>query len=340
MIPRLPTPEDRIDPGATERLACELRCTRCGRTAMYDVPSVTIHPDIKQCEADGWDGILLGRIIECRGCGAEDQYAVSPLSTTAMLLRLLAGSEGRRGRDAGHQGRIVIGIARLWDGTQARRPSQALAHLRELTQQQPENGEAWRRLGNYCERYERMGQAEDAWRMAIKVDRTEFEATFSLAKLHFDADRPAQGFAFLRQAFERLPQAKGMASDFRDTVADRMVEFLRGTLECTNEPIALMACWSGARVGGEQVVHASSVDLRKVRGWDRLVQFIAGSGVLSLSLTPDLPTDGVTQLDALLHAGGARSRAVLHVRSSARVERNDPCPCGSGKKFKKCCLDR
>jgi uncharacterized protein YecA (UPF0149 family) len=25
------------------------------------------------------------------------------------------------------------------------------------------------------------------------------------------------------------------------------------------------------------------------------------------------------------------------VRTSAKVGRNDPCPCGSGKKYKKCC---
>ncbi len=25
-------------------------------------------------------------------------------------------------------------------------------------------------------------------------------------------------------------------------------------------------------------------------------------------------------------------------RSEPRIGRNDPCPCGSGKKFKKCCL--
>jgi preprotein translocase subunit SecA len=25
------------------------------------------------------------------------------------------------------------------------------------------------------------------------------------------------------------------------------------------------------------------------------------------------------------------------VRESAKVGRNDPCPCGSGKKYKKCC---
>jgi len=27
-------------------------------------------------------------------------------------------------------------------------------------------------------------------------------------------------------------------------------------------------------------------------------------------------------------------------RSRTEIERNDPCPCGSGKKFKKCCMDR
>jgi hypothetical protein len=26
--------------------------------------------------------------------------------------------------------------------------------------------------------------------------------------------------------------------------------------------------------------------------------------------------------------------------SAATIGRNDPCPCGSGKKFKKCCLNK
>src|SRR5215211_3800859 len=28
------------------------------------------------------------------------------------------------------------------------------------------------------------------------------------------------------------------------------------------------------------------------------------------------------------------------VRSKMKVGRNDPCPCGSGKKYKKCCLEK
>jgi uncharacterized protein YecA (UPF0149 family) len=32
------------------------------------------------------------------------------------------------------------------------------------------------------------------------------------------------------------------------------------------------------------------------------------------------------------------SDAEPHVRDAPKVGRNDPCPCGSGKKYKKCCL--
>lgn len=31
-------------------------------------------------------------------------------------------------------------------------------------------------------------------------------------------------------------------------------------------------------------------------------------------------------------------RGITHVKKYSDVGRNDPCPCGSGKKFKKCCM--
>jgi uncharacterized protein len=34
---------------------------------------------------------------------------------------------------------------------------------------------------------------------------------------------------------------------------------------------------------------------------------------------------------------GASARTSEHRRSAPKVGRNDPCPCGSGKKYKKCC---
>ena len=40
------------------------------------------------------------------------------------------------------------------------------------------------------------------------------------------------------------------------------------------------------------------------------------------------------------HSGGGETRPVPPVRSESKGGRNDPCPCGSGRKYKKCCLGR
>ena len=145
-----------------------------------------------------------------------------------------------------------------------------------------------------------------------------------------------RGVAFLRQAFERLPQAKGMTSDFRDTVADRMVEFLRGTLESTKRARRAPGLLVGGTARGGQSGRSrqtSIKDLReKARNGDRLVHFITGSDVLSLGFMLELPTKEVTEWTRLL-----RSRTAPQVHSSPRIGRNDPCPCGSRKKYKKCC---
>ena len=44
------------------------------------------------------------------------------------------------------------------------------------------------------------------------------------------------------------------------------------------------------------------------------------------------------ELDQARMAGSGDSQPVQQVvRGAAKVGRNDPCPCGSGKKYKKCC---
>ncbi len=48
-----------------------------------------------------------------------------------------------------------------------------------------------------------------------------------------------------------------------------------------------------------------------------------------IELDPDKPED-VTDLEILLNPQKTKI-------SEEKVGRNDPCPCGSGKKYKKCC---
>ncbi len=55
---------------------------------------------------------------------------------------------------------------------------------------------------------------------------------------------------------------------------------------------------------------------------------------------PDVITmalDGLCEYFAPLRARAADERVSTHRRVEPKVGRNDPCPCGSGKKFKKCC---
>ncbi len=49
----------------------------------------------------------------------------------------------------------------------------------------------------------------------------------------------------------------------------------------------------------------------------------------TIEVDPDQPED-ITDLDILLHPQQP-------VTAETKVGRNEPCPCGSGKKYKKCC---
>ena len=79
------------------------------------------------------------------------------------------------------------------------------------------------KAGNYNERCERLIEAEEAWRHALDVDATEFDAALSLCKVHFETDRHVLAFGFLRVAIERFPQAKGMDPALRRRAAEAMV---------------------------------------------------------------------------------------------------------------------
>lgn len=53
---------------------------------------------------------------------------------------------------------------------------------------------------------------------------------------------------------------------------------------------------------------------------------------------PAPPRTEVEDILARTQAGAARRSSGSIVRTKQKVRRNDPCPCGSGKKYKKCCM--
>jgi SWIM/SEC-C metal-binding protein len=83
-----------------------------------------------------------------------------------------------------------------------------------------------------------------------------------------------------------------------------------------------------AKIGTEKnpaVVHVKTAERVK-----ELESVFEGHGWnYRIDLEPDTPED-IQDLEMLLNPPEPRV-------AEAKVGRNDPCPCGSGKKYKKCC---
>jgi len=56
-----------------------------------------------------------------------------------------------------------------------------------------------------------------------------------------------------------------------------------------------------------------------------------------LDFTSSLQRKKQKELDQLQFVGGEASAPKQPKLSAKKAGRNDPCPCGSGKKYKKCC---
>jgi uncharacterized protein len=91
--------------------------------------------------------------------------------------------------------------------------------------------------------------------------------------------------------------------------------------------------------------HCDDEDIsRAVFVFERLCHVVlGGSQALDIdaeleSLAPDLIASHIGILHQARLAEAVTSNVAVPVRRP-RTGRNDPCPCGSGKKYKKCCLD-
>jgi len=56
-----------------------------------------------------------------------------------------------------------------------------------------------------------------------------------------------------------------------------------------------------------------------------------------LDFTRNIQRKKEKELAAMQFVGGESSKPLQPVLAEKKAGRNDPCPCGSGKKYKKCC---
>src|SRR5713226_4378519 len=78
------------------------------------------------------------------------------------------------------------------------------------------------------------------------------------------------------------------------------------------------------------------IGLRGYGQKDPLVEFKKEALTLFEDMMARIDTETVRYL-FLVQPARTEAEAPRPVRAGAKIGRNDPCPCGSGKKYKKCC---
>lgn len=97
------------------------------------------------------------------------------------------------------------------------------------------------------------------------------------------------------------------------------------------------AAWVDVGTGEVRFEHKTDDDTLVPGLWRRFVTRHRGISVL-LERQAKMKAFGKTELERRRQAAPTGSMSKTQRRAGRKVGRNDPCPCGSGKKFKKCCL--
>jgi SEC-C motif len=121
----------------------------------------------------------------------------------------------------------------------------------------------------------------------------------------------------------------GVSSDFGGLTQDRVTEIVSTSL-------------LSPHLDGFKVLHCYALEFSsaKPEDWTEIhtIDLMAFAG------TPDSISKKGNMQDYKLTAGGRAlmndmsPKKTVPVRTEPKIGRNEPCPCGSGKKYKKCCI--
>jgi hypothetical protein len=293
------------------------------------------------------ENVVPACIIRCKNCGAEDAYELTQEAYTPLIGGLMMAEEA----DSIDEMRVAPVLPQLLDGTPVERPSKVIRYLEELTEDNPESGEAWRRLGNACEKFSEFEKAEEAWRTAVEVDETEAEAAFSLAAMLWNPLEANEAPGFALMALERLPHAE-IEGDNREAMVWHLVDMLQGITENARPPLVMTAVWGEEDSDEMEVANISDVDLRRVKRWERLEDLLVENRFREIRFHHEVPEDPPTLLEKFINRPRREPFDISALDGSSsplpnpgqiiaeedeKVGRNDPCPCGSGRKYKHCC---
>lgn len=305
-----------------------LICGNCGKQGKYAVGRVLIDPDWfhkpKSDDLPFDEAVSYSAIFFCKHCGADGPWKV-PLMTRLALLASIAIPGDRH---------VHLGLLQMFDGTFMRTDAASEAYLKQKLQEQPENAFIWGRLGNFYGHAGLMDRSRAAYEKAVELDPHEAESQYNLGNLRRnegDLEGAAKCFEAAIRHIPNAPRAKNTPPNFKPQFVRACLENLFQLHHETGGEVPFPPKFDlpqKAEGKGQDAFGLLDFDFPSEEGYEILT---------SIYLTGKVP-ERVRK-----RAAKDASRSEIEggtVRSGKPPGRNDPCPCGSGKKYKRCCWSK
>ena len=313
-------------PRMSRKLALE--CAACHRTARYEVGTIMISP--KAFEDRGGkrlpeEYIGFTGYVRCKECDAGGPWLFPAMTMRQILALVMLKLDGRDDVP------VEVGEMQTFDGLTVRYATQSEEHLQQLIKQEPSRGFLWTRLGNVYRHAELPKLAEPAYRRALELDPSDFEAHASLAQV----------LAWLKHPREAIPHWQFVLA-LAHSAAQTPRELRRNCVRSAVEAILNATHEQGEEVpfyppGHEPfrdrpreepvILELRDFDLSKERDMEDFCDGFLGERRASR----------VSRLPRRLQALVKPDDRLPQEPPRQTVGRNTPCPCGSGRKYKKCC---
>ncbi|MBI5030123.1 MAG: SEC-C domain-containing protein [Chloroflexi bacterium] len=291
---------------SSEGMLLKLRCTRCRREYTYDVG--TVYYDLNALDQSkdqrsrrdksSGDEFWFQKRVVCKKCGAVDEYALTGEANIALLAEQMKMHLASKETIDTQQGTPRLKFYRfgLTDGRQMP-PRRALEVLQQEAEAAPQDVSRRVRLGNVLRFMERFEEAREEYAQAVALAPDDLEAVYNLATIEERLGHWAES----RPLFERV--------------------------------LALAAQGRGsAKMRAEFVQNARAA----LAHLDRIARDPIYRAEEERHLGESKPHDHIMPSWSTASEPGTLVPSPRAPRATSKVGRNDPCPCGSGKKYKHC----
>ena len=305
-----------------------LRCTKCGRTYEYELENIYVREH---------GSTVIGDVIQCKGCGSIETYEMtnpSQMRITAEMLRVVAFQQGQdKGEVSGQLDSPIKPLKRLDMTTLGRKvksTGEAYHLLKAEIEKHPQNADIQKRMGNLLKNGGKPDLAFPYYLEAIRINPDDVESHYSIVDMLIDQKRYGEAIPYLKRLVALCRECK-MAERRRRNMFSALLDQAQIIRQETGHNIELFPL---AKTENLAITNNSiTIDLRSFEPADPedfewLYNAFRHGQVPEKRLKSEVPIEATPLREKPLQ---------LPIAKVEKVGRNDPCPCGSGKKYKKCC---